>query len=137
MMADGEAVLTPRLDRPARPGAARRPDTADTGYVVPSEGTLFWMDTWVMLADAPHPNAAYAWLDFIQRPEIQGEETNYNLLRHAERRRRRSSSRRSCSPTRRSSRRRTSIAKLEGAEDTSGNTQRIDIWEEFKSKIGG
>ena len=28
------------------------------------------------------------------------------------------------------------IAKLEPAQDTSGNTQRIDIWEEFKSKIG-
>ena len=54
--------------------------TAGTaGYSVPSEGTLFWMDAWVMLADAPHPNAAYAWLDFIQRPEIQAEETNFNL----------------------------------------------------------
>ena len=29
------------------------------------------------------------------------------------------------------------FAKLEGAEDTSSNNQRIDIWEEFKSKIGG
>ena len=28
------------------------------------------------------------------------------------------------------------ISKLEPAQDTSGNTQRIDIWEEFKSKIG-
>lgn len=54
------------------------PDTADTEYVVPSEGTLFWLDTWVMLADAPHPNASYAWLDYIQDPEVQGEETNYN-----------------------------------------------------------
>ena len=32
-----------------------------------------------MLADAPHPNAAYAWLDFIHEPEIQAEETNFNL----------------------------------------------------------
>ena len=29
------------------------------------------------------------------------------------------------------------IASLEGAEDTSGNNQRIDIWEEFKGAIGG
>ena len=29
------------------------------------------------------------------------------------------------------------IAKLEGAEDTSGNNQRIDIWEEFKQAVGG
>ncbi len=54
------------------------PDTADVGYSVPSEGSLFWLDTWVMLADAPHPNASYAWLDFIHRPEIQAKETEYN-----------------------------------------------------------
>ena len=39
---------------------------------------MFWLDTWVLLADAPHPNAAYAFLNFIHDPEIQAEETNYN-----------------------------------------------------------
>jgi len=29
------------------------------------------------------------------------------------------------------------IGKLEGAQDTSGNNQRIEIWEEFKQAIGG
>ena len=29
------------------------------------------------------------------------------------------------------------VANLEGAQDTSGNTQRIEIWEEFKQAIGG
>ena len=29
------------------------------------------------------------------------------------------------------------VAKLEGQQDTSSSTQRNDIWEEFKSKIGG
>jgi spermidine/putrescine transport system substrate-binding protein len=54
------------------------PETADIQYIVPSEGTLLWMDVWVMMADAPHPNAAYAWFDFIQRPEVQAAETVYN-----------------------------------------------------------
>jgi len=54
------------------------PDTADTEYVVPSEGTLFWLDVWVKLTDGPNPNAAYAWLDFIQEPDIQAAETEYN-----------------------------------------------------------
>jgi spermidine/putrescine transport system substrate-binding protein len=53
------------------------PATADTKYVVPSEGTLFWLDTWVMMADAPHPNATYAWLDYVERPPIQAQETVY------------------------------------------------------------
>ena len=54
------------------------PKTADTKYVVPSEGTLFWLDTWVMMADAPHPNATYAWFDYVERPAIQAKETEYN-----------------------------------------------------------
>ena len=131
-MADGEASLTLGWTGPL---GQELKDTPDKGYVVPSEGTLFWLDTWVMLADAPHPNASYAWLDFIHRPAIQGEESNYNfyatpdeeakafvkpdLLADA-----------AIFPPE------DVIAKLEPAQDTSGNTQRIDIWEEFKSKIG-
>ncbi len=111
-------------------------ETADAAWVNPSEGTLFWLDVWCMLADAPHPNASYAWLDFIHRPEIQGDETNYNgyatpndpakefvdpaILADP-----------AIFPSDEV------IAKLEGAEDTSGNNQRIEIWEEFKSKVGG
>ena len=53
------------------------PATADTTYVVPSEGTAFWLDTWVMMADAPHPNSTYAWFDYVQRPDIQAKETEY------------------------------------------------------------
>ena len=30
--------------------------------------TEFWMDNWCILADAPHVNAAYAWINFIYEP---------------------------------------------------------------------
>jgi spermidine/putrescine transport system substrate-binding protein len=112
------------------------PATADTSYVVPSEGTLFWLDTWVMLAEAPHPNAAYAWLDFIHEPAIQAEETIANgyatpndeakklvpeeLLNDQ-----------AIFPPE------DVVKNLEGSLDHSGNQQRLDIWAEFKSKIGG
>ena len=117
-------------------GLQGEPDTADTAYVVPSEGSLFWMDTWVMLANPPHKEAAYKWLDFIQEPAIQAAETNYNYYA-------------TCNfeakklvlqevldnpavfpPD-------DIFAKLEGSEDTTSNQQRIDIYEEFKSNIGG
>jgi len=108
----------------------------DAGYTVPTEGTLYWMDAWVMLADAPHPNASYAWLDFIQRPEVQGEETNYNLYATPN-----DAAKAFVDPEILANEAifppDDVIADLEGAEDTSGNNQRIDIWEEFKSKIGG
>jgi len=111
-------------------------DTPDKGYVVPSEGSIFWLDTWVLLADAPHPNAAYAFLDFIHTPEIQAEETNYNnygtpndkakplvdpkVLADP-----------AVFPPEEV------FALLEGSKDTSASTQRTDIWEEFKQKLGG
>ena len=74
----------PGLDRPARSSSAQMPETADTKYVVPSEGTLFWMDTWVMMADAPHPNATYAWFDFIERARDPGQGDRDHRLRHAQ-----------------------------------------------------
>jgi spermidine/putrescine-binding protein len=132
-MADGEASLTLGWTGPL---GQELKDTPDKGYVVPSEGTLFWLDTWVMLADAPHPNASYAWLDFIHRPEVQGEETNYNFYATPN-----DDAKEFVEPTLLAD---TAIfppddviASLEPAEDTSGNTQRIDIWEEFKQAVGG
>lgn len=135
-MATGEAALTLGWTGPLGQELADLVTEGDAGYSVPSEGTLFWMDTWVMLADAPHPNASYAWLDFIHRPEIQAEETNFNLYAtpndaakefvDAE-----ILSNPAIFPPD------DVIANLEGAQDTSGNNQRIEIWEEFKQAIGG
>jgi spermidine/putrescine-binding protein len=94
------------------------------------------MDTWVLLAEAPHPNAGYAWLDFIHEPEIQAAETNYNGYG-------------TCSDAAKEFidpailedpayfPPEDVMARLENAEDTSGNTQRADIMEEFRQAIGG
>ena len=117
-------------------GLQGEPDTADSAYAVPSEGTLFWMDTWVMIKDAPHPNAAYNWLNFIQEPAIQAAETDYNYYATCNFEAKKLVAAEVLAnpavfPTDET------FAKLEGAEDTSGNNQRLDIWEEFKSKIGG
>jgi spermidine/putrescine transport system substrate-binding protein len=134
-LASGEAVLCLGWTGPLV-ALRDNPDTADTSYVVPEEGSLYWLDTWVLIKDAPNPNAAYAFLNFIHEPEIQGEETNYNgyatpneaalefvdpeLLDDP-----------AIFPPEEI------LPKLEGAEDTSGSELRIDIWQEFKSKIGG
>ncbi len=111
-------------------------ETKDAGYVVPGEGSLFWLDTWVMLAEAPHPNVSYAWLDFIHRPDVQAKETNYNGYATPS-----DEAKKLVDPAVLAN---VAVfppdelfAKLEGAQDTSGNNQRNDIWEEFQQKIGG
>ena len=112
-------------------------ETKDAGYVVPGEGTLFWLDTWVMLAEAPHPNASYAWLDFIHRPDDPGRGDELQPATRRRTTRPRSSSIRRSSPMPAVFPPDDCLAKLEGAQDTSGNNQRNDIWEEFKQTIGG
>ena len=103
----------------------------DTKYSVPSEGTIFWTDTWVLLANAPHPNAAYAFLNWIQDPNTQVIESLYAGYA-------------SCNdaakpllppdfvnnpavyvPD-------DELNRLSISTDQSGNQQRADIWAEFK-----
>jgi spermidine/putrescine-binding protein len=111
------------------------PETADTQYIVPSEGTLYWLDTWVLLADAPHPNAAYAWLNFIHEPEIQALETESNGYATPNDAAKALVSQellddQAIFPPD------DVIANLEGSLDHSGVQQRADIWAQFKSSIG-
>ena len=132
-MADGTASMA--LGWTGELGQSLK-DTKDKGYVVPTEGTAFWLDTWVILADAPHPEASYAWLNFIHRPEIQGEETNFNLYATPN-----DAAKAYVKPAILADPAifpsEEALKNLEGQEDTSDSTQRNDIWEEFQSKVGG
>lgn len=49
----------------------------DLGYSVPQEGGTDWYDVMYMPSDAPHPDNAYLFLDFMLRPEIIARATNY------------------------------------------------------------
>jgi spermidine/putrescine-binding protein len=39
-------------------------------YVYPSEGAIIWQDNWAMPKDAPHPDAAYAWLNYTMQGDV-------------------------------------------------------------------
>ena len=39
-------------------------------YVYPSEGAILWQDNWVMLKDAAHADAAYAWMNYIMQGDV-------------------------------------------------------------------
>ena len=58
-------------------------DQPSTKYVIPTEGTEFWIDSWSILADAPHPNLAHEFLNWILTPERQGTETNFTYYASA------------------------------------------------------
>jgi putative spermidine/putrescine transport system substrate-binding protein len=41
--------------------------------VVPEEGVTGWADTWMISANAPHPNCMLQWMDWTMTPDVQAE----------------------------------------------------------------
>jgi putrescine transport system substrate-binding protein len=46
-------------------------------YSIPKEGTILWFDMLAIPKDAPHPESAYAFINFIMTPEVIAEITNF------------------------------------------------------------
>ena len=46
-------------------------------YIVPNEGSQIWEDDWAIAADAPNPEAAHLFLNFVLSPEIAAQEARY------------------------------------------------------------
>ncbi len=46
-------------------------------YSIPTEGTILWFDMLAIPKDAPHPENAYAFINFIMTPEVITEVTNF------------------------------------------------------------
>ncbi|KAB0564585.1 ABC transporter substrate-binding protein [Pseudomonas palleroniana] len=55
--------------------AAGKPVTF--GYHIPREGTTVWMDTMAIPVDAKHPEYAYAFINFVMRPENMAAISNF------------------------------------------------------------
>ena len=45
--------------------------------LLPDEGSTGWSDTWMVAADAAHPNCAYAWMNHIVSPEANAAVAEY------------------------------------------------------------
>lgn len=58
-------------------------DNEDARYVVADDGGELWIDSFTVAADAPHKEAAYAYLDWITQPEQAAQDTVFCLFPHA------------------------------------------------------
>lgn len=52
-------------------------------YVIPKEGSQVWFDVFVMPAGAPNPEAAYAFLNYMLKPEVIAKASNYTRYANA------------------------------------------------------
>jgi|SRR5215211_3435371 len=41
---------------------------------IPEEGATGWADTWMLAAEAKHPNCAYLWMKYISTPKVQAQQ---------------------------------------------------------------
>jgi putrescine transport system substrate-binding protein len=61
----------------AQAAAAEANAGVEVAYVIPKEGALKWFDLFAIPADAPHPENAHKFIDFMLRPDIAAANTNY------------------------------------------------------------
>jgi len=54
----------------ARDRAAKATEKREIAYAIPKEGALLWIDVAAIPKDAPHPEEAYRFLDFMLDPKV-------------------------------------------------------------------
>jgi spermidine/putrescine transport system substrate-binding protein len=47
-------------------------------WVLGAPKTELWIDTWTILAEAEHPEAAHAWINYILTPEASAREVEFH-----------------------------------------------------------
>lgn len=53
-------------------------DNSDIKFVMPEQGCMLWSDNMVIPVGAENPTAAYAWMNYVYKPENQAQIANYN-----------------------------------------------------------
>src|SRR6202050_2579421 len=57
----------------------------DIKYVVPKEGSILWFDMLAIPKDAPDPDSAYAFMNYMMAPEVIAEVSNFKRYAKADR----------------------------------------------------
>lgn len=61
----------------ARARARESGKDADFRYIIPREGTIRWIDTLTIPADAPNPAEAHAFIDFLMHADVAARNANF------------------------------------------------------------
>ena len=79
-LAGGDACLVVGYSgdiKQAQKRAAEAKNGVDIAYVIPKEGAQLWFDNFAIPKDAPHPDAALAFINFMMKPEIAARNSNF------------------------------------------------------------
>nr|WP_215905865.1 polyamine ABC transporter substrate-binding protein [Hartmannibacter diazotrophicus] len=61
----------------ARDRAAEANNGVEVNYSIPKEGALMWFDNMAVPADAPHPEEAMAFINYMMDPKVAAANSNY------------------------------------------------------------
>jgi spermidine/putrescine transport system substrate-binding protein len=75
LLASGRVVVSMGYTVDALNGSELNPAVK---YILPEEGALLWNDTFVIPSNSPNQYTAELFLNFLMRPDINAEITNYN-----------------------------------------------------------
>jgi putrescine transport system substrate-binding protein len=79
-LASGEICLAVGYSgdiKQAQKRAAEAKNGVGIGYAIPKEGAQVWFDNLAIPRDAPHVDQAYAFINYLQKPEVAAANTNY------------------------------------------------------------
>ncbi len=79
-LANGEICVAVGFSGDVYIAAARAEEVGngiEIAYSLPKEGAQLWFDMMAIPADAPNPDAAHQWINFIMDPQITADITNY------------------------------------------------------------
>ena len=61
----------------AKDRAAEAGQGVEIALSVPKDGTIIWFDMYAIPADAPHPDNAHAFINFMMKPEVAAANSNF------------------------------------------------------------
>jgi putrescine transport system substrate-binding protein len=79
-LANGEICLAVGWSGDILQAATRAEETEqpfEIGYAIPNEGAYLWFDMLAIPVDAPNPEGAHAFINFLMDPQIAADITNY------------------------------------------------------------
>jgi putrescine transport system substrate-binding protein len=79
-LASGEICLAVGFSGDIKQAAKRAREArngVEIGYAIPEEGALLWFDNLAIPRDAPHVRDAHALIDYLLRPQVAAQNTNF------------------------------------------------------------
>src|SRR5438132_9326318 len=74
----GKIILSQGWNGDVRRIVQGRAKEGDITPIIPTEASEVWADNWCIPANAPHPVAAHAWINWLLEPSTAVAEMNYH-----------------------------------------------------------